>query len=494
MATAGIPRIEISCLPEDIENNPNIITQNLNMIVLSFLENVKKIRYLHNSYLLDHIIKLKVRPHDDSKINNIVIEPHTFAMVNFKVGYAYGNPIKYSQTKELDDNSIRILNICDNDVYSRSIDSQVARWVYSTGIGYYFINPNGEMSDNKSPYDLFCIESDRCSKVYSSMVGHQPLFDIIVSQKEDKKIVDNKLENITIYIVEIYTKTHYYKYNMESGKMIPDIMQSIKRPENYHYLPLVEKTCNDSAIGIVELVNSMQNALDYITSNNLDNIGDIVNTILVYKNVNLGKDAVEQGTNHRTMMANGAIILNTRDPNLPADVSTIVNKLDLNDIQAVYDNLKQEMYDIAGVPLASSSVSSGGDTGSARSLGNGWENAYNILLAEINSFLVADRKLLERKISIIKSSVAFSKNFSIDKNDIAIKYNPNITDNMLTKSQSYVNFITNHMPPKMALAKSQLSNDPESEGKEIDDYIQRSQVQQDITNNGGGGMDNNKTG
>jgi hypothetical protein len=61
--------------------------------------------------------------------------------------------------------------------------------------------------------------------------------------------------------------------------------------------------------------------------------------------------------------------------------------------------------------------------------------------------------------------------FTLKSNDIDIKYSPNISDNMLTKSQAYSTLINTKMPPHMALEKCKLSNSPEEEGAMIDDYI-----------------------
>jgi hypothetical protein len=54
---------------------------------------------------------------------------------------------------------------------------------------------------------------------------------------------------------------------------------------------------------------------------------------------------------------------------------------------------------------------------------------------------------------------------------------------MLTKSQSYGTFIQT-MPPSMALRMCRLSNDPEAEGKLIEQYMQQQedkQTQQTVT-------------
>jgi hypothetical protein len=56
---------------------------------------------------------------------------------------------------------------------------------------------------------------------------------------------------------------------------------------------------------------------------------------------------------------------------------------------------------------------------------------------------------------------------NLSASEIEIKYSLNLTENMLTKSQYYGTFIQT-MPPAMALRLTRLSNDPEAEGKLIE--------------------------
>ena len=70
---------------------------------------------------------------------------------------------------------------------------------------------------------------------------------------------------------------------------------------------------------------------------------------------------------------------------------------------------------------------------------------------------------------ICKNSVGNKIN-NLAPSDIEIKYSLNLTDNMLVKSQSYGTFIQT-MPPAMALRMCRLSNDPEAEGKLIEEYM-----------------------
>ena len=57
--------------------------------------------------------------------------------------------------------------------------------------------------------------------------------------------------------------------------------------------------------------------------------------------------------------------------------------------------------------------------------------------------------------------------------EIEIKYSVNLTDNILTKTQSYVNLVQVGVPHAIALRLCKLSNDPEAEGKIIEEYVEK---------------------
>jgi hypothetical protein len=61
----------------------------------------------------------------------------------------------------------------------------------------------------------------------------------------------------------------------------------------------------------------------------------------------------------------------------------------------------------------------------------------------------------------------------IEASEIEIKYSLNLTDNILTKTQSYVNLTQSGVPPTIALRICKLSNDPEAEGKLIEQYAEQ---------------------
>jgi hypothetical protein len=152
------------------------------------------------------------------------------------------------------------------------------------------------------------------------------------------------------------------------------------------------------------------------------------------------------------------------------DLQTVATKLSLGEVKELYGIINERFHATLGVPMATSNTNSGGTTKSGSEVANGYENAYNRALDDINTFIKADTELL-RNIMWICYNTPNNKIDNLVASDIEIKYALNLTDNILTKTQSYVNLVQTGVPPTMALRLCKLSNDPESEGKLIDEYI-----------------------
>lgn len=459
----GIPKIKIPIRPNEFTIEK--AEKYLDKVFEKFQLNATQIRKDYDIYCLDHPIMTKVRPHDDTTVNNIVLVPDLKAMVDWKVGYCFGHPIKYAQNKSIDTNDIHYLNKYVRYVCQRAVDKEVGKWAYSTGLGYYFIEPQSDKFDieTESPYVMYHRESDTCSKVYSSYNGNAPLFDFLYTTYED---VDNVGMDKTIYVLDIYTDSTLYTYEKRFGdtKWTLKSTQSrgLKKP-----LPLVEKRLNEDGIGMVAMGATLQYAVDKLLSNGLDNVEDIVNEVFVYKNVLLGNTPEEKSAKHQQMRRSGAIELISNNKDFQADVTTISTKLSLSEVRELFSIINEKFHSSLGVPMEISGTNSGGTTKQGSEVANGYDNAYNRALDDINTFLVADTELLKKILWICKNSQG-NKVDNLSVSEIEIKYSLNLTDNMLTKSQAYGTFIQT-MPPSMALRLTRLSNDPEAEGKLIEE-------------------------
>ena len=462
----GIPQIKIPIRPSELSIDK--VENYLDFVFREFEKNAISIRKDYDMYCLDHAILGKVRAHNDTEINNIVIIPDLKAKVDWKTGYVFGNPIKYAQNKTSDTDDINYLNKYVRSACQRAVDKEVGTWAYATGVGYYFIEPRSDDFNIEvdAPYVLYAVDADTCTKVYSSFIGNQALFDLIFTKYEELK-TDGTRE--TVKVINIYLKGALYSYEWRIGspdwKRVKEETRGLKKP-----LPLVEKRFNPDGIGIVAMGESMQYAIDHLVSNGLDNIEDIVNQIIVYKNCNLGDTDAAKADSHRSGMRNGCLVLNSASKEFPADVDTLKTELSLKEVRELYSIINEKFHSALGIPMAMSSTNSGGTTKSGSEVANGYDNAYNRALDDINTFIKADTELLQ-KIMWICQNTPDNKIDNLSPSDIEIKYSLNLTDNILTKTQSYVNLVQTGVPPTIALRLCKLSNDPEAEGKLIDDYI-----------------------
>lgn len=471
MARRGIEQIKIPIRVKDLTIEK--VEPYLNTIFSNFTKNAESIRKDYNKYCLDHKILLKQRQHQDSEVNNIVLIPDLRAMVDWKTGYVLGNPIKYVQNKQSDTDDITYLNKYSRNVCQRAIDKEVATWVYATGVGYYFIEPKSEEFniEEEAPYEVFCREADTCTKVYSSFGGNNELFDLLYTTYDE---TDESLSKKTVKVLDIYLPNAMYTY--ECRDLVTWKLASVQERGLYRLLPLVEKRANIDGIGIVACGESLQYALESIMSDTLDNINDVVNETWVYYNIILGKTPEEQTESHRRGRKGGAIQALAPNENMQPKIETICSKLDFSSIIKVFEKLNEKFHSSLGIPMEMNSTNSGGTTKSGSEVANGYDNAYNKALDDINTFIRADNSLLKRIMWICKNTPN-NRIDNLSTSDIEIKYSINLTDNVLTKTQAYLNLVSVGVPPAIALRICRLSNDAEAEGKIIEENIKKQKLQ-----------------
>lgn len=229
---------------------------------------------------------------------------------------------------------------------------------------------------------------------------------------------------------------------------------------------MVEKRPNKDGIGAVAMGQDMADTMDLLISSGLDNVQEIVNEFFIYYNVDLGKTPEERAKAHREARKSGAMQLKGTNPDMPPKVDTITPKLSLNEVRELYNAVNTVFHATLGVPMETSGTNSGGTTKSGSEVANGYDNAYNRALRTKNSYIQADRELLYKMMWISKNT-AGNLIDRLSASEIEVKYNYNLTDNILTKSQAFGTYIQ-FMPPAMALRYCRMSNDPEVEGAEIE--------------------------
>lgn len=443
------------------------ITEYLQSVYSAFEENSTKISDNYNFYKGEHSVLQKKRRYEDDEINNAqVVNQYIWFMVNFKCGYAYGRPLEFAR-KEPDESQVMpTFNKYLSEINFAGLTTNLAEWVYATGVAYAYTQPyKSEDKNNIPPFKCYHIESNRCTKVYSSYIGNEPLFDMIVTPI-------NKYINgsITQYnILSIYTKNQYWEFEYTISPQTLNKIPVKSGINNSGMLPLTEFFVNKDHIGISESCRALQDAIDSIDSDSVDNINDFVNQMLVLKNNSLGKTNEEKQENLRAAKKNGVIELFDENKDIQADIKSLVLALNYSDVNVIKNQLKSDMFGCWGVPLPSVGVSSGNITKSGSEITNGWNNSYACILKENNNMLIGLRSLISQFL-IICDKMPDRKLNGLKIGDLEIKYNIARSDNLQAKTQSYTYLVENNVPPEIALSICELTSDPQSVGKRIEEY------------------------
>jgi len=448
----GRKKITIPISEEKFLKDPSAVIEHyLGQCVSKNNQNKKDYKILNDYYCgLQDILK-KTRLNGDTENNNILLANHLFRQVEFKKGFMVGNPISYSLA--VSDKSTADLTLLQRylkDSNKSSKDTDKYESLYICGMAMQYIIPKRTNFDkkNEAPFELTNIEIGNAFKVYTSDSSQVPLFDVVINEVVDENWNVKKQYDVYFIIPNLndgYCVCQTYDENYKK----------LGEPERepHKFLPLIEYALNKNRLGIIELVFLIQDGVNMILSNQVDDIVEFVNAFLVFENQDLGED---WGKTVKEFRKNRAILLKTKNPQIPAKLSLLKQAMQNGEIKEAINLLIEMMYDITATPQTSGGVTSGGDTGQARILGNGWESAQNQAQVDISYVLQYERELLRKILSVCKEDKVLEELYV---GDIDIKYSINMSNNLLVKTQSLRNLYDMHVPYEDALNITGVTND-----------------------------------
>lgn len=430
-------------------------------------KNANEINYLYNYYKGKQPIlkkKKKVRP----EINNKVLENHAFEIVEFKKAYVYGEPVQYVQKGEKDNEiinpEISELNRFMESEDKASQDKEIAEWQYICGTAYRWADIDNEKEDNdEAPFEIRTVDPRKTFVVYSSGIKGEQLFSGYISYFSEQIQEENGQEYINRYrIITIYTETFMCQFKESFGNFSNISLLDYTLPVNdtdtikVEEYPLaikghriIEYPLNQARLGLIELVMSGLNALNQIKSDDIDGIDQFVQSLLVFVNQEIDVDKFQ------ALIQAGAVEIFSNDPNKPADVKLLTSQLLHSETQIVTNDIYNNILTIVGVPRLNDKPS-GGDTGQARLLGEGWTMADERAKQDELSFKKSERKFLRLILEICKYK---SKLKNLKISDIDIKFTRNKSDNLLVKTQGLMNMKQAQVPPDIAFTICGLFSD-----------------------------------
>ena len=467
-AYQGIKKIKIPVKPDEIRTSQGAIAvfnKYLNDCIKTHQDNARKMQKYADVYEGKQDILFKTRPYS-SNVNSKVVENHAKRQVDFKTNFMLGDKMQFSHKSDNCNDDLHIFDrfLSDSGFHTEFMETK--KDAFKFGVGTTFVQPRTDIinddgtysvdydKDMESPFAINCVSPMENFVVYSSYVGEKELFCVNIANVGDKGVVNSTSNK---YIVTIYTRNYMFIY---SNVNIPNCIKTngdmpVIKPRSieYPYLPIIEHIFNKERIGIIELNLSLFDDINNVISNCADSIFDSANKLYVFKNVDADPEIIN------AMIAGGAVVVKTNNPETPADFNTVDVQFSQQDINTYYEQRVSKAYDIAGVPLASGVTSSGGDTGKARLLGGGWENAYTIIKGDIIGCEKTDYALLKQLIAICHT-IPQTKVNELTASQIEIHYNINPNDDILSKTQSVTNLYGVGMPEELILKYTNLSLDP----------------------------------
>lgn len=454
----------IKCSLTKKELSAKKIQEILPQVLREHAKNAREIDYLYNYYKGKQPILRKekvVRP----EINNVVLENHAFEIVEFKKAYVYGEPVQYVQKGEKKNETINPkiseLNKFMESEDKSSQDKELAEWQYICGTAYRWADLDNQRDEDEAPFELSVPDPRNTFVVYSSGIQQEPLFCGHYSYFSDRIQSEDGNETINKYrIITIYTDDFMCQFRESFG--ICDLLdfelpvneeETIKVKEYPLVVKgqrIIEYPLNQARLGLVELVMTQLNALNKIKSDDLDGIDQFVQSLLVFVNQEIDLPTF------KTLVANGAIQVTSSDPSKPADVKLLTSQLMHSETKIVTDDLYNNVLTVCGVPRLNDKPS-GGDTGQARLLGEGWTMADERAKQDELAFKKSERRFLKL---ILKLCNYKKKLQNLKISDIDIKFTRNKSDNLLVKTQGLMHMKEAQVSPDIAFTICGLFSDP----------------------------------
>lgn len=416
--------------------------------------NKQEILYLKNYLYGDQDIKEKVK-HTRTDINNKGVENWAFAMQDWKNTFLLGKPIQYAPLTDKAKKEITKLNEYTKYEGKAKLDSEIYEDWFTVGRGYRFIQASDITDEDEAPFDLYNCDVENTEVVYSSSIKHEQLLSFVVTSKvyitQEVNPVTGKKEkqekNYNEY--NVYTKQMKYVINDKNGQLVITERKALV-PEGHR---IIEYYFNKPRMGWLEIGKDIFDDINYVENLDKDDIEAFVNSIMVFTNAEVDETSMEG------IKKFGAVSIKSTDQK-KASVELLQSRLKSLDTQIYYLRKLTALHSILSVPQANNNGEiSNAETGKATLTGQGFTSSSIRVEGEQTKFADCDRKALKTILKICKN-LTKSEIKNLKVSEIDIKFNRDLTENLLTKTQALMNLQSANIPPEVRNAVIGLFANP----------------------------------
>lgn len=418
-------------------------------VVTRVLEDAFQIHELNRAeikYLLDYrngiqpiLDKVKpIRP----EINNKLVINHAQMVTRDIVGYFLGTPIQYIQSGADNKDEVEQLNRFVSFEDKSSVDLEIGEFQSICGVGYRIIFTDGQFAD-EIPFEDKALNPLNTFVVYQNDISEKPLMGVTYNVKygDRNSVVGTKF----------YVYTAFGNYEIFFKGIFPT-MGSVEFeffPYNIGGVPIIEYPNNQWRVGDWELALSLMDAVNDLQSSRLDDIDQMVQSLLVFVNADIDSGRYDE-------MREAGIVLLTSNSGNKSEVKTISTQIDQSGLNLFSQEVEKMLYAMLGIPERSNRAGGGGDTGQAVELRDGWADLEIVARNKETAFKKAEKQALKIILNILKNKLGFNLSLL----DVDIKFSRNKNNNLLVKTQSYQTLLaTKTLSPSDCLTIVDLVSD-----------------------------------
>jgi SPP1 family phage portal protein len=402
--------------------------------------NSSDIQYLYDYYKGKTPILSKTKEVREN-INHKINVNRAHEIVDFKLGYCFGEPIQYIRRGDEENLTADIAKLNDYMYLAdkATADKELAEWMLICGVGYRMAMPTDTFS-------IYTLDPRNTFVIRYSGLGHPVVAAVTYVEKENLG-----------RIYSVYTETEYFE---------TDLLNVAARPLHLGGNPIVEYRADNAMLGAFEIVLPLLDAINEIESNRLDDIVQFVNSFLAVIGAELDEETVKN-INEWKMMA------------LPegTDAKYLAASMKQSDIQTLVDDLYQTILTICGLPNRNGG-SSTSDTGRATELRDGWATTESCAKSIETMFKRSEKQFLKVALKILHANAKL--NLKVEH--IEAKFARRHTDNILTKVQAMVQLLDAGISPEIAIATAGIWNDPTDVAIQSKKYLAKWEID-DVSEN-----------
>lgn len=421
--------------------------------------NADEINYLYHFYKGNQPILWRddkiVRP----EIDNRVVENWAKFIVDFKLGFIFGEPIQLIKnsnashmlsmldqetSEEEKDKQVIILNEFFQEAQKHIKDKETGFWTVVGGVGYMCVLPNNDPLE-KLPFKLYSLDPRSTFIIYGNDFKKDPVMAVTYS------VIEGVEEGKFDYLLTIYTKE--FVYQAKSNKDFENISDFVVTPNILKVIPIIEFNYDNVRQGGFEPIVPLLNSVNLISSDRMNDVEQAVQWFMKFINVDIDDELYER------FKSKGVIVVKGEPGNTPV-VDSVNNTLDQSQIQVFKNDMIRSLHILAKVPERNADP--GTNTGQALIVGQGWADAEADAKSVETQLRKSQKELLKvaiRVCALISTVPQEVKKTNVETIDI--KFTRNRSDNLLVKTQALKNMLDAGVHPLLAFKLSNLFDDPQ---------------------------------